>query len=464
MLSLIALLVIFIFWPGFTEIFRIYTSPWFFDNALAATAILVLFFFLARKQINSKTCPPILAPAFLILSLILILNNYFHGFQIISPILAYLAIYLFLGLILNFGFWQRSLPVFVLLILTLPVLERLQKFIGFPLRLLTADLVSLFLQLIGVSHLSQSTVIITENHATTIDLPCSGVKSIYFGAIFLLASYFLNRVKPSLRSLFLGAIFFVLLFFFNFWRVFSLTYIYGVLKLPGIGDGIHLALGLIGFILSCLFLWFQSQKLSSPLPATKSHPISSHSPKFVLLILFVAAILSRLFPSFNSPTSSLQNIPFSLPQLTLNSIPLTAKEQSLFFTPDVSLAAKYQFVWHQKNISLLLVKSKSARSHHDPQICLQGLGYKLANEENIMVESHFIKQIEIDPGLAYYWYQSQGDIIADYSERVWQQFNHPHQDWVLVELLIPKSQQPTSAELSQLFLLLTSSVNSQLLN
>ncbi|MFA6518599.1 MAG: exosortase O [Candidatus Shapirobacteria bacterium] len=464
MLSLIALLLIFIFWPGFTEIFRIYTSPWFFDNALTASAILILFFFLARKQINVKTCPKILPPAFLILSLALILNNCLGNFQIISPILAYLAIYLFLGLILNYGFWQRSFPIFVLLILTLPILERLQKFIGFPLRLLTADLVSILLQLIGVANLSQSTVIITENHATTIDLPCGGVKSIYFGAIFLLASFFLNRVKLSLKSLSIGLIFFVLLFFFNFWRVFSLTYIYGVLKLSGVGDSIHLTLGLIGFILSCLFLWFQSQKLSSPPPATKSPSTISASPKFIILILLSTIILNYLFKSPQPPAVLPQNVSFTLPELTLASIPLTAKEQSLFFTPDVSLAAKYQFVWHNKNVSLLLVKSKSARSHHDPQICLQSLGYKLANEENIMVASHFIKQIEIDPGFAYYWYQSSNDIISDYSQRVWQQFNRPNQDWVLVELLIPKSQQPTSAELSQLFLLISLSVNSQLLN
>ena len=442
--------------------FQIYTRPWFFDNTLAAFTILALFFFLARKQINLKTCPKILSPAFSILSLILILNNYLGNFQIISPILAYLAVYLFLGLILNFHFWQKSFSIFILLILTLPILERLQKFIGFPLRLLTADLVSLLFQIIGVNHLSQSAIIITENHATTIDLPCSGVKSIYFGAIFLLVSFLLNRVRLSFKSVFVAIAFFILLFFFNFWRVFSLTYIYSVLKLPWVGDGIHLALGLIGFVVSCLFLWLQSQKLSSPLPVVKTSSTTPCSPKSIIIILSATIILSRLFASPPPAPTSLQNIPFSLPKITLNPIPLTAKEQSLFFSPNVSLASKYQFVWRDKNISLFLVKSKSARSHHDTQICLQSLGYKLENEENIMVGSHFIKQIEIDPGFAYYWYQSQNDIIADYSERVWQQFSKPNQDWVLVEFLVPKSQQPTPAELSQLFLLLTSSLNSQL--
>lgn len=482
---LIAPIIFLIFLTGFKEIWQTYSSFWLFENALTAFVIISLYIFFVIKhglQKNEKenNFPgEIIGGGIFIICAILLLNNFFGGFQIVPPILAYLAIYFYLGFWLKPSFWKRSIFVFILLILTLPILERLQKFIGFPLQLMTAKIVSFLLQLVGAGHVSNSTVIMTENYATTIDLPCSGVNSIYSGGIILLAIFFLERIKLSLKSIVLTCSFFALLIFFNIWRVFALVYVYGILNFIEIGNSIHIFLGVTGFLASCLLLWYGSgycQKSVEP-----SSKILKKSPnlfsrkstiKFSLLILIITGILTNTIikTPAKKQTNNNQSVAFKIPNAQLKLVPFNEKEKTLFFNSDVIFSSKYNLKWKQKNMGLLLVKSKSARTHHDPELCLQGLGYRLISQESKTIDGNRIKQIEIqtsddfDSPLAtvYYWYVSKDRIIIDYSERVWEQFNNPNQEWVLVELSFFNSQKPEDQELGGLINLITTSTRSQL--
>ena len=492
---LLAPLIIWCFLSGFRELWQTYSSFWLFENALAAGVIVLLYGMAIwkyglKKDKDEENFPGlIISLGILIICGSLLLNNFLGGFQVLSPILAYFVLYCWLGFWLKPSFWKRSVFVFVLLILTLPILERLQKFIGFPLRLITAKIVSFLLQLVGVGNIPNSTVIMTENYATTIDLPCSGVKSLYFGGVILLAVYFLQQIRLSIKSIILAFLFFALLVFFNIWRVFGLVYVYGVLHLLEAGDSIHVFLGITGFVVSCLFLWYGSdylRKTQSSKPKLSFRTLHfeglarlskwfnpGNTLKLCATILIVTGILTHtlLKTPDKRVSAAEQSISFSSPNTISSVIPFSDKEKTLFLNTDVTFASKYALKWKQKDLSLLLVKSTSARSHHDPELCLQGLGYRLLHEQTISFSDAQIKQIEIQTsddlhsqtGVVYYWYVSKDKIITDYSERVWEQFHRPNQEWVLVELVISKPQEPTQEELKGLFNELTTSVRTQLL-
>ncbi len=493
-------LIILCFLPGFTEIWRTYTSSWLFENFLAAVTILIFFGWASWRYGRLKNNDPETFPGWIIgggiifVCICLLINNILGGFQILPAILAYLGVYFWLGFWLRPLFWRRSILVFILLILTLPILERLQKIIGFPLRLFTAQVVSILLQLSGVGNISDSTVIMTENYATTIDLPCSGMKSFYFGGVVLLAVYFLQQIKISVRSIALAAAFFALLLFFNIWRVFALVYVYGVLHLVAAGDSIHIMLGVIGFATSCFVLWWGSshlRKITQNNPKKKFKKIAlnrnkyieylSRVPKyfdrdttlkFCLIVLATSSALANtLWKLPDKKVATIDQTTFNLPSMQLVVLPFSDKEQSLFINSDVTFARKMSFQWVQKNMTLLLIRSSSARSHHDPEICLQGLGYKLLQDQTITLSSSQVRQLEIqtttdklsDKGIIYYWYVSQDKVITDYSQRVWEQFRQPNSQWVLVEVAVMKDQGPSEEELDSLFEVINTQVRSQLL-
>jgi exosortase O len=421
----------------------------------------------------------------------LLLNNFLGGFKIFTQILAYGSIYFSLAFWLKPLFWKRSFFVFLLLILTLPILERLQKFVGFPIRLITAKVVGILLQFLGTGNISQSTIITTENYATTIDLPCSGVKSLYFGGIILAIVYFLQQIKISFKACVVALIFFLLLFFFNIWRVFGLVYVYGVLHFQEVGNIIHVGLGIFGFAVSCIFLWYSSEYLRKDV--SQDHEKSSKKVKLFSTphlryknlshrtvfwicssFLIITGILSNTL--IKLPTTVLQVTAsekiLTLPQSDLEKIPFTDKENTLFVNKDVSFAGKYAVNWHhQKEFSILLVESTSARSHHDPEVCLQGLGYRLVSENTLLVGSAPINEIQIQTSddsqspkaSVYYWFVSKDKIITDYSERVWNQFQHPNEQWVLIEVAVLEPQQISNEELQPITNELTQSVREQVL-
>ncbi len=270
--------------------------------------------------------------------------------------------------------------------------------------------------------------------------------------------------------------------------MFGLVYVYGVLHLLEFGNSIHVFLGVLGFVLSCLFLWFGSEYLRkcqlsrSATPATNYFEgvlglstwfNQANTAKLCATVLVVTGILTRTVVKI--PDAQLlspeHSISFSSPNALSSEIPLSDAEKTIFFDTDVSFASKYELKWKQKNLSLLLVKSSSARSHHDPELCLQGLGYRLLAEQSIQISDTQLKQIEIQTsddrqaqkGFVYYWFVSSDSIITEYSERVWEQFRQPNKDWVLVEVIASEQQELTSEELEALFDELTASVRTSLL-
>jgi hypothetical protein len=99
-------------------------------------------------------------------------------------------------------------------------------------------------------------------------------------------------------------------------------------------------------------------------------------------------------------------------------IPFTSGENTFFASGYVRSSGKYQTDTSQ----ILIVKSPYARTHHDPQTCLQGLGETIVAED--MFSPHadmYIRRLTLRSGdFVYYWFTDGSRVVFDYGERVWE--------------------------------------------
>ncbi len=434
------------FRQGIFSLWITFTSKEFYENGIAFILVLTIFVFTIFRNKDNISSGNKVTP-FLLLILVLILNTLnaiFFRFSIVPAILFLLGTYCLLGFYLESRFWRRSIFIFLILILTLPLLERVQKFLGFPIRLVTANIVSYILQLFGIGNVSNSAVIVTENHATSIDLPCSGVKSIYTGALFMLAVYYLQKVRVSFSLLVITTLFFAALLFFNTWRVFSLVYIYDVLDMKTFGNTIHVSLGVVGFLVSCSLLWIATNRFASNSKVSNKRDKNinkkpSIPTKQIILIVLSFLIVTNWFLVKEQPTGFSHTLQtersFELETVKLSELPFTDREQSYFVNSDVEFSKKFTGVTgNGQPFSLLIVSSKSARTHHDPEICLQGLGYEIDNSEILQAKDFRLRKLSLNGNKdeVLYWYVGRNKNLLDYSERVWEEVTNPQQTWVLV--------------------------------
>lgn len=452
------------YFQGFATVYLTFIRPEFYENFIAFLLVFIFITASIRKSIgilgvnNNNSVVPFV---FLVLVTILyILNSFFFNFSILPAILTIFSLYCLVGFYLDRSTWKRLFFAVLILALTLPILERVQKFFGFPIRMITAQFVSYLLGYFGIGNVSKSAVIVTENHATSIDLPCSGVKSLYIGTLFLLTVYYLQQIKISLKSILVACGFFALLILFNTWRVFSLVFIYDVLDMKTFGNTIHVTLGVIGFVLSCASLWFLTTKYLSLKTKTQSEKVQKSTQHDLRQYAIGILLLSACFTIWKNPTHQSVTVPanenttiFSLEIYQLLEIPFSKAEQNYFLNSDVEFSKKYSGTTQQgKNFSLLVVTSKSARTHHDPEICLQGLGHEITGNQILQIQNLRIKQLKLNDNsdTVYYWYVGKDKNILDYSERVWEEVTNPNSSWTLLVVGLTNNENISSQDVQVL--------------
>ncbi len=476
---LLILFFIVFFKEAIFYIWSTFQSKEFYENGMAfvvITAVLIYSLWRQRSQTNNAkvgyTQPLILILSILGLS---VLNAFFLKLGILPAALFLLGVYSLLGFYFEKNIWRRTLFIFIILIMTLPFLERVQRFLGFPIRLVTANIVSTIFHLLGIGHASQSTIIITENRATSIDLPCSGVKSIYTGGLFMLATYYLQNIKLSIKLVILSVTFFILLIFFNIWRVFSLVYVYDILNLQQAGDNIHLIMGVTGFLISCVFIWYGASKYLPKISFNKSLPVKEkYQGIYIKIIVILILLVSLVAVHFSSnpqktiPSKALnQEKNLVLNNTKLENLSFNEREQSFFINSDVDFSKKYKGETKEGlPFTLLLVSSKSARTHHDPETCLLGLGYKINNSEIFRINDITVRRLSLNENNAHliYWFLSSDKIIIDYSERVWEQIKNPNKEWVLIEVGFAQSVDMEDKNISDLLFQINSAAKTLLLS
>jgi len=473
---LLILLLILFFRQAIVYIWFTFTSREFYENGIGFILVSVIFAISALKKEHlisprDKTIPFISLVVVLILYTV---NGLFFKLSIVPAILFLLGVYSLLGFYLERQFWKRSLFVFSILILTLPLLERVQKFLGFPIRLATANIVSSILQITGIGNVSNSAVIITENHATSIDLPCSGVKSIYTGGLFMLTTFYLQNVRLSIKLIAITLLFFISLLFFNTWRVFSLIYIYDVLNMKSAGDAIHLVLGILGFIASCSLLWYLTNKYAPSLTSKKTLEqvkqirLKGNIKLFAIVMLLSFLTFQFLFikdTGLVTTHKTQATRAYTLSSIKLNDLAFSSAEESYFVNSDVEFSKKFTGQTSAgTSFSLLVVSSKSARTHHDPEICLQGLGHTISNSEIFQVNNFRVRKLSLDDNKAsaIYWFVGKDKNLLDYSERVWEEVKNPKQTWVLVTIGFSEPVDVSKPDIKDLILQIDSSAKNLL--
>lgn len=225
-----------------------------------------------------------------------------------------------------------------------------------------------------------------------------------------------------------------------------MVYIIDVLNMRGFGNSVHIILGVFGFILSCIFLWFLVNRFAKPnlaysrtvLVASKVTNYTNYY-KQILLIIISFLLVTNWFIIRDQPASFTKSTQkeygFELKGPKLSELPFSEREESYFVNSDVEFSKKFSGVTPEgQAFSLLIVASKSARTHHDPEICLQGLGYEINNSEILQVSSVRLRRLTLNGNKdqVFYWYVGNNKNLLDYSERVWEEVTNPGNMWVLV--------------------------------
>jgi exosortase O len=261
--TLAANLAILVLWawlyrPVYTYLRTIFTRQEFRTNQIVLLGVLALIVLQARRgQVRLALGEmPQLHPAGLSLALAgsvgFIAAERWLDINTLSATLFGLASYGLLGLWMEPRRWRRGLPAALLLTGALPFGEHLETFVGFPLRLATARTVSEGLAALRVPNTGGGHHPDLREWALQVDSPCSGVKSLWTGGLFLLAATWIEARPVNRRWLLVAVSFALLLVAANLARVALLVLIGQVAGWHLVAEMLHVPLGIIGFTAACL--------------------------------------------------------------------------------------------------------------------------------------------------------------------------------------------------------------------
>lgn len=364
------------------------------------------------------------------------------------------------GLFLAPHLWHKNLPVAALVACILPFSAQVGSGLGFPLRVLTAQAVEQMLANWHISAISSVDIIVLENGIAHVDLPCSGLKSLWTGTLFLLAATGLEGRQLGLRWLGVWGFHLLLLVWANTLRVILLVLLTHVWQQPQLAEIVHIPLGLIGFIGACALAWVLLQKV--PKYCVKKHgdgeetlgvtPLNSKRQNHQLAGLVMVVIAIAVVAQVKPPQDNLRAIAtLQWPaQIVSEPLPLTAAEQRFFDNPANPIPEKRRFVMGEVSGSILTVISTSWHAHHPPELCLLGNGLKVDQMERKQLTPEIMARwLSLQNGqlTATYWFQSSQRTTDDFVSRIWDYVIHQNKTWVLVSILFDNSRNPDSSEI-----------------
>jgi len=109
----------------------------------------------------------------------------------LTVLLFILGTYGLCGLFAEQNFWEKNLPIAGLLACILPFSNQFNSGLGLPARVMTAHVVEQLLSILHVGAISSYDILILENGIAQVDVPCSGIKTLLVGTLFLLLATWL---------------------------------------------------------------------------------------------------------------------------------------------------------------------------------------------------------------------------------------------------------------------------------
>jgi exosortase O len=304
------------------------------------------------------------------------------------------------------------------------------------------------------------------------------VKSLWAGAIFLLAALWVEERPLNLQAFLVGTAFAVLLFAANVGRVAALVIVGPVLGLDMLAEMLHVPLGVINFTAACLAA-LALLRWASPRPEQAEGLPPAALPRPYWLAPILVALLSlmalsyrpRLQPAIeqSSPVGEhLKSTTFP-DELQTTLQPLSPQEIEWLASGGTQFVERRRFEWDDLSGSMILITSATWRAHHRPERCFEVYGLKPEESLSLLIAPQYpVRVLSLGDGKrhgafsAAYWFQSLDRTTDDYGARMWSDLSPQRQTWVLVTILFDRRLDLRSAQAQALFLALHEGVQRSL--
>lgn len=483
--GLLLVLSIWLFSPSFGWIFAQLIQP---EHRFSQIVVLLLtafvifqLIFATPKFIFQFTINPLAAVGLVVAGSIFLLNEYYISINIFSASCAIIASYALLGFFIDHHAWKKGILYAVIFILFLPFGDYLDVFLGFPLRLASAQAASDLLVTIGFKLHTIQTLIELDNHLTYVDLSCSGIHGLWSGIGFFVLLTWIEHKAINLRWLLVFVAFLALVIALNVMRITVMVILESLFPTSQFADLLHNSLGITGFAIACMSGWLLLLPLKKIPP---SHVTIDHQQTYVPLVpefsrqeYITSWLLVCVLIVFNFVYTPMSKETVSLPQTPpvfsskWHARPITLNPQETeFFPRQGAYAQKFNFNYDEQIPgSVVFVNTLYWKAHHDPKNCFQAQGYALINDSSRRLsdeivsaagisETKMIRQLKLSHQgkiyRAYYWFQSEGQHTDDFSQRLFSALlstgNEKQQHWTMVSLIVEQSSISNSTNEQQL--------------
>jgi exosortase O len=366
------------------------------------------------------------------------------------------------GLFLAPSVWRKGLPLASIVACLISFSSQVGVGLGMPARILTAHAVEHLLSSWHIAAISSYDIIVLENGVAQVDVPCSGLKSLGTGTLFLLAATWMEGRKLGVRWLLVCVSNLFLVVCANIIRVLLLVVITYVLKQPLFAEILHIPLGLIGLACACGLSWMMLQTVpkqesgrlgewgsDSASLSPASRPASLAAQAFLIAFVIALVPINQLYHLQQEQPRSLASL--HLPeQMVSESIPLSAAEHRFFDNYPSIVPEKRRFVSGDLSGSILMVANTTWRTYHPPELCLMGTGLKVDRmEKKSLTPAVQARWLSLGDGKysAAYWFQSPKQTTDDFLSRLWSDVSRRQKNWVLISVLFNHSLSPDSTEI-----------------
>lgn len=367
----------------------------------------------------------------------------------LGALLMGLATYGLIGLFLRPATFRRGLPLSLLLCALLPFGAQANTLVGMAARVLTAEATAAVLAAQGVSALSAQAVLVLDTGIAHVDDPCSGLRSLWTGALFFLGASFVMRRAPGPRWLLCGALFACLLLAVNIARVCAIVVLCHLFRLRALAEVLHEPIGVLGFAAACGACFMALRlvpALPAPAPAMEEQGTGgAPAPGWLVLLLLCALPALALL---RGPQPILQEAEPGTPSILLpaslqpQDLPLTAAERTLLQRFGAG-ARKWRFRHGEISGSLIVVAATSWRAQHPPELCLSAAGFRIEGIEVGSAPGFPVRRLLLrgEGGLqaGIYWFQSRARTTSDFLTRALAPLTlggGRDERWVMVSVLL----------------------------
>jgi exosortase O len=362
-----------------------------------------------------------------------------------------LGSYGLLGLWLAPSVWWRGLPVGIAIACLLPFGVQFSTGVGTPARIATAHVVEWILSQWQISAISAGDVIVLDTGVAYVDLPCSGLKSMWTGTLFLLAATWLEGRQIGWRWAIVGMANLGFLAIANTGRVLILTLLIHVLHQSAWAEILHVPLGLMGFVMASLLTWGLLRlvpRATAPLGTSGRIEAGSKGLNWRSLAALSGLLLVLSIVPMPQQAAiaavDLSKLDWLAPMQT-QPLDLNAQERKFFANYPGVTTRKQQFQYGDLTGTSVLVASPTWQAHHSPEVCLAAIGYKIAPVvQQAITPEVTARWLSLDGGKrsAIYWFQSATRTTDDFMSRFWDDVFRQESRWTMVSIVFDRPAAP----------------------